>query len=171
MRVYLTGFMGAGKSSVGRRLAELTGTAFLDLDDEIEARAGMTIREIFERRGEACFRDLEHLQLEATEALGDVVVATGGGTITFERNLASMRRLGVSVWLEVGFELLVERVGARGKEKRPLFVSEDEARELYRRRLPAYRKADVAVTVGRGETPRGVAERIQQILRERRCVI
>ncbi|HEY2738306.1 MAG TPA: shikimate kinase, partial [Thermoanaerobaculia bacterium] len=79
MRIYLTGFMGSGKSTVGRLLAERLGMPFIDLDAEIEQRAGITVREIFERHGEPVFRRLEQEALRATEEMPDAVVATGGG--------------------------------------------------------------------------------------------
>ena len=79
MRIYLTGFMGSGKSTVGRLLAARLGFPFLDLDEDIERRAGMRVREIFELHGEPVFRRMEREALEATAALPDVVVATGGG--------------------------------------------------------------------------------------------
>ncbi|HEX6865152.1 MAG TPA: shikimate kinase, partial [Thermoanaerobaculia bacterium] len=96
MRVYLTGFMGSGKTAAGRKLAERLGVPFVDLDSEVERRAGMTVREIFERHGEPAFRGLEQEALQATGELPDVVVATGGGTVTFEANARWIRANGVS---------------------------------------------------------------------------
>jgi len=170
MRIYLTGFMGAGKTTVGESLAEILKYRPIDLDREIEGRAGLPISEIFARFGEARFRDLEHLCLQETAHWDDTVVATGGGTITFKRNLALIRRLGVSVWLNPSFATIVERIGGRGKWDRPLFRSEDEAMALYRRRLPAYRAADLEVDVAPEETVSEVAARIALRLRERNCV-
>ena len=77
MRIYLTGFMGCGKTTVGRRLAQRLGVPFVDLDEEIERRAGMTVRQIFEQQGEPAFRQMEAEALRGTLALPDVVVATG----------------------------------------------------------------------------------------------
>lgn len=170
MRVYLTGFMGAGKSAVGRELAALLGLPFIDLDAEIEARSGATVRELFARHGEAHFRELEHACLRATAEHPRVVVATGGGTIAAPRNREVMGRLGVSVWIHPAFATIVERIGGRGKEDRPLFQDEAQALALYRQRLVAYRSADLTVDVERGETASEVAARIALLLRERRCV-
>lgn len=163
--------MGAGKSAVGQVLAEILQVPFIDLDTEIERRSGCSVREIFERSGEPVFRDLEHHALRATAALEAVVVATGGGTITFERNLAILRRSGVSLWLNPSFQTIADRIGGLGKHDRPLFRSEEQAFELYRRRLDAYRQADLEVAIGPDETPREVAARIHLLLRERVCVI
>ena len=108
MRIYLTGFMGAGKTTVGEGLAAILEYRPIDLDREIEARAGLGISEIFARYGENRFRDLEHLCLQETAQWDDTVIATGGGTITFKRNLALIRRLGVSVWLNPSFATIVD---------------------------------------------------------------
>ncbi|NJL27879.1 MAG: shikimate kinase [Thermoanaerobaculia bacterium] len=171
MRIYLTGFMGAGKSAVGQALADLLGVPFVDLDAEVETRAGLSVRQIFESAGEAAFRDLEYQALRATAALENAIVATGGGTITFERNLAFLRQAGVSIWLNPSFQTIADRIGGRGKLDRPLFQSEEQAFELYRHRLDAYRRADLDVAIGPEETPREVAARIHLLLRERVCVI
>lgn len=160
MRVYLTGFMGSGKTAAGQKLAERLGVPFVDLDFEIERRAGMTVREIFERHGEPAFRSLEQEALRATGELPDVVVATGGGTVAFEANARFIRAHGVSVWLNPAFATIVARIGGLGKQDRPLFRDEVQALALYRERLPAYRRADLAVDVGPAEQPEEIAARI-----------
>lgn len=171
MRIYLTGFMGAGKTAVGGNLCELLGCPLLDLDREVEARAELSVREIFERLGEGAFRELEHDCLKQTARFQEAVVATGGGTMTFHRNVAVIRRLGVSVWLNPSFATIVERIGGRGKSDRPLFKTEEQALALFRERLPAYRQSDLQIDVGAHETAPEVAARIALRLRERRCVI
>lgn len=163
--------MGAGKTAVGQTLAEILGVPFVDLDSAIEARSGLSVREIFETSGEPVFRELEHEALRATTAIEGAVIATGGGTITFERNLAFLHRAGVIVWLNPSFQTIADRIGGRGKEDRPLFQSEEQAFELYRRRLDAYRRADLEIAIGPEETPREIAARIHLLLRERVCVI
>jgi shikimate kinase len=161
MRVFLTGFMGSGKTTVGRALAAALGWSFVDLDAEVEGRAAMTVREIFSRLGEPAFRELEHAALRAVVERDDpAVVATGGGTFTFGRNLALIRGSGRSVWLNPSFATIVRRIGALGKQDRPLFRNEVEALALYRARLDAYREADHRVDVGSEETPEEVAARV-----------
>lgn len=170
LRIYLTGFMGAGKTTVGRLLAHALGWRFLDLDQEIENAAGISIKEIFERLGEAYFRGLETEALRRTLALAHVVVATGGGTATIDGNLDLMRQDGVSVWLNPEIDTILRRVGHEGKEDRPLFQDETQAMRLFWQRLPAYRRCDVKVDVGASEEPQEVAERIVFLVREQRCV-
>ncbi|HEX2643570.1 MAG TPA: shikimate kinase [Thermoanaerobaculia bacterium] len=170
MRVFLTGFMGSGKTTVGRILAERLGIPFVDLDLEIELREGMSVREVFERRGEPAFRHLEQETLRATAALPDAVIATGGGTVTVEPNARWIQANGLAVWLNPAFATLVGRVGALGKRDRPLFQNEEQALALYRRRLPAYRRADLTVDIGPAEEPEEIAARIALLLAERRCV-
>lgn len=171
MRIYLTGFMGAGKSTVGGRLAGKLGWPLVDLDREIERRAGASVREIFAESGEGVFRDLEHAALRDTESQPSVVVATGGGTIAFPRNLALLRRLGISVWLRPSFATIRERIRGPGQKARPLFENQEQALELYRQRLEAYRAADVTLDVGPQEDAASVAERIVMCLREKNCDI
>lgn len=171
MRVFLTGFMGAGKTAVGERLAERLAVPFVDLDREIEARAGMSIRQMFETQGEPAFRQLERETLRAViAALPDAVVATGGGTFTFEANARLMGDNGMSVFLNPAFSTIVARIGGLGKADRPLFRDETQALALYRERLPAYRRADLTVDVGAGEGPQEVAARIALLIGKRGCV-
>jgi shikimate kinase len=169
MRVFLTGFMGAGKTTVGQRLAERLELSFVDLDSEIERRAGATIREIVEGQGEPAFRLLEQEVLGWAVEQPEVVIATGGGTLMFADNAGLIRSAGLAVWLNPSFATIVARIGALGKQDRPLFRDEFQAFELYRERLPAYRTADLTIDVAAGEAPEEVAARIALLIGERRC--
>lgn len=171
MRIYLTGFMGCGKTTVGRLLAARLGAPFVDLDVEIERRAGMTVRQIFERLGEPAFRGMESEALRGTLNLPDVVVATGGGTMTFEGNVRLIGSSGLSVWLNPPFATIAARIGGVGKTDRPLFKDEVQALALYRERLPAYRRADLTVDVAPDEGPEEIAARIALMIGDRRCAI
>lgn len=161
--------MGSGKTTVGRLLAGRLGVSFVDLDEEIERRAGLKVREIFERHGEPVFRQLEHEALLAVLDLADAVVATGGGTMVFEGNARLIRAEGLSVWLNPPFAAIAARIGGKGKKDRPLFRDEAQALELYRARLPAYQRADLTVDVTPAEGPEEVAARIALLIGERRC--
>lgn len=165
MHYFLTGFMGCGKTTVGRHLAERVERPFLDLDTEIERRAELSVREIFDRGGESLFRRLEHDTLVEVVDAPESVIATGGGTVTLERNLEILSRTGITVWLEPPFDVIARRVGVGGKRDRPLFESETQALELYRSRLPAYRRADLRLAVEAGERPEEVAARLELLIR------
>ncbi len=170
-RVYLVGFMGSGKTTVGERLAETLGVPFVDLDRAIEERAGATVGEIFEHRGEPAFRRLEQQALRETLKHERVVVATGGGAMTVAANLELMRGAGITVWLDLALATILERVGSRPEGERPLFGTRAEVEALYRRRLGFYRRADLRVEVEPGEKPGEVAARIGRLLGERTCAI
>ena len=170
-RLYLVGFMACGKTAVGSALARLLGRPFIDLDAVIEEQTGERIRAIFEQRGEAAFRELEHECLRQTEMIGGGVIATGGGTMAFERNRAVIRRLGASIWLDPGIETILARLARSVKADRPLYLDEEQTRELYNRRLDAYRMADLRVTSPPEATADSVAARIEVLLRERSCAI
>lgn len=163
-RIFLVGFMGAGKTSIGRVLAGDLGYADLDLDREIEFTARASVRQIFEQQGEAAFRDLEHQCLRETLAKDQVVVSTGGGTMTFERNRALMTQGGMSVFLHPSFETIAARLTAHGRRTRPLFEDTAQARRLFEQRLPDYRLADLEIPVASGETAVEVAARIRFLL-------
>lgn len=167
MRIYLTGFMGCGKTTVGRRLAQRLGVGFVDLDEEIERRAGMTVRQIFEQQGEPVFRQMEAETLRGTLALPDVVVALGGGTMAFETNAALIGSNGLSVWINPAFATISSRIGGRGKADRPLFKDDVQALALYRERLPAYRRADVTMDVASDEGAEEIAARIALLIGNR----
>ncbi len=156
-RLFLVGFMGSGKTTVGRLLAEKLGYAFLDLDELIQQQAGLSIPEIFARMGEGAFREMESRALRALEAWEDVVVALGGGAFVSEENRREVRRLGVSVWLDCPLEVILKRLGET--TDRPLYRSPEQMRALLGARLSAYQQADLRVEAGE-VTPESVADEI-----------
>jgi shikimate kinase len=147
--VCLAGFMGAGKSTVGTRLARQLGWRFVDLDERIEEAAGITIPEFFERHGEPAFRQLEADQLRA--ALGraaefheSTIIALGGGTYAQPGAPEFLRNTGVPVvWLDTPIEILLSR--CMTMTGRPLFRDETSFRALHAQRLPSYQLADFRV--------------------------
>jgi shikimate kinase len=157
-RIFLVGFMGAGKSAVGRALAELAGLPFVDTDAAVERAEGTAIEEIFRRRGEGAFREAEWTALQALEAGGPAVVATGGGLFLGVENRRLVRRLGRSVWLDVPLEVAAARLGSFAR--RPLW-NEDPLmlRAMFERRRAAYALADARVDASRGD-PREIARGI-----------
>jgi shikimate kinase len=144
--VVLVGMMGAGKSSVGRRLAARIGIPFVDADAEIETRAGMTIPEFFERYGEADFRSGEARVIANLLGAGPQVLATGGGAFMNADTRATIRRNGVSVWLKADYDILLRRVKRRSD--RPMLKTADPAetlRRLMTERDPVYAEADITI--------------------------
>ena len=161
---YLVGFMGAGKSAVGRALADLMGYGFLDLDAVLVERFGMPIREVFARRGEDRFREEERAALVESTGLERTVVATGGGAFCAEENRDIIHAAGgVSVFLDLPWRVLEERLGADDGE-RPLASSLKEARRLYESRRPCYLLAARRVSLDGGETPGEAARRVRDAL-------
>lgn len=126
--IYLVGPTGAGKTTVGRRLAALIGWRFVDLDAEIESMSGAAIPLIFELEGEAGFRDRECAALRACAAGSDQVIATGGGAVLAPDNRLEMRRTGFVVHLEVSVDEQLRRL--KRDRKRPLLATEDRAARL-----------------------------------------
>ena len=149
--IVLVGLMGAGKSSIGRRLGAGLGCPFVDADREIEKAAGCTIEEIFERHGEAAFRDGERRVIARLLHDPRQVLAAGGGAFMDPRTRTAIRQRGVSVWLRADLDLLVSRTGRRNN--RPLLKGKDRRvilQGLIDERYPVYAEADVAVDIDDG---------------------
>jgi shikimate kinase len=168
--IVMVGMMGAGKSAIGRRLAQRLGVPFVDADAEIERAAGCTIAEIFEKHGEAVFRDGER-RVIARLLQGPVgVLATGGGAFMDPETRARIRARAISVWLKADLETLVERVGRRNH--RPLLQNGDP-REILERliaaRSPVYAEADITVETGDAPTAATVERVIEGIAAHRRA--
>ena len=160
-RIYLVGFMGSGKTEIGRRVAERLERPFVDLDAEIERTSGVTIRALFESDGEPAFREREAAFLEGTEALPDAVVATGGGCYVREGNRRAISKLGTAVFLDVPLPTLLSRLA--GKTDRPLFRDPEQAARLYAEREPFYRMQTVRVRL-EGESVEQAADRVLDAL-------
>jgi len=144
--IFLVGFMGSGKSTIGRRLADRLSLPFADLDDDIEAADGRPIGDIFSTDGEAAFRDAEHAALSARVRRGEaLVLALGGGAFTFSRNRELLLSAGTSVWLDCPFETALRRVG--GFSHRPLAKEPVQFRALFEKRIPDYSLADVRIPI------------------------
>jgi len=158
MKIYLVGFMGSGKTTVGRELAARIDAPFFDLDELIESAEKTTIRELFATRGEPYFRKRERDLLRSTKHLDAAVVATGGGTFTFDENIQFIQSEGLSVYLAAPYALLRSRVGL--KEDRPLFRDDLSTHELYANRIRYYRMSDLTIEIREDETPLEIVERL-----------
>ncbi len=145
--VILVGLMGVGKSSIGKRLARRLGMPFVDADAEIVKAAGCSIADIFERFGEAAFREGERRVIDRLLRSGAQVMATGGGAYLDAETRAQIRQSGVSVWLRADLDILVRRLTRRSHE-RPLLKNGDIRETLSRlidERYPVYAEADIVV--------------------------
>jgi shikimate kinase len=165
--IVLVGMMGSGKSSIGRRLAARLAIPFVDADAEIEAAAGMTIAEIFERHGEPYFRAGEARVIARLLDHGPQVLATGGGAFMNRDTRALIRQKGVSVWLKAELEVLMKRIKRRGE--RPLLKSGDPAATLtalIAERYPVYAEADLTV-LSRDVPHDAIVDEIVAALRQR----
>ncbi|WP_216904905.1 shikimate kinase [Synechococcus sp. CCY 9618] len=164
LNIYLVGMMGAGKSAVGRPLAEALGYRFIDADTALEAAAGQPIATIFASEGEAAFRSLETAVLDGIAGWHSVVVATGGGVVTRPANWGHMRQ-GVVVWLDAPEEELLRRLAA-DPSPRPLLEAADPGTRLaalLAERRPLYAQADLTVQQ-RGGDPAAVARQVLEAL-------
>ncbi|HYR26811.1 MAG TPA: shikimate kinase, partial [Thermoanaerobaculia bacterium] len=158
MKIYLVGFMGSGKTTVGRELAARIDAPFFDLDELIEAAEKTTVKELFAMRGEPYFRKRERDLLRSTKHLEAAVIATGGGTFTFDENIQFIQSEGLSVYLSAPYALLRTRVGL--KEDRPLFRDDLSTHELYANRIRYYRMSDLTIEIREDETPTEIVERL-----------
>lgn len=144
--IVLVGLMGAGKSSIGRRLADRLNLEFTDADDEIEAAAGCTIADIFELHGERAFREGERKVIARLLEQLPHVLATGGGAFMDPVTRSLIREKGISIWLRADLEILARRVGR--EDNRPLLKNRDVKtvlKNLLEERNPFYAKADIIV--------------------------
>ena len=159
--IYLIGFMGCGKTTVGRELAQILEWEFVDLDDEIERQAEISISEIFAQRGENSFRAMEsNVLLEQVKIVEEGharVMALGGGTFEVKRNRETIKKAGLSVWLNVPLEELWKRVSSAGH--RPLVKDRAKFETLHEKRLIEYKKADFFIEA-KSKDPARIANEI-----------
>ena len=156
-KVYLVGFMGAGKSTVARAMGRATGWRVEDIDERIEVRERRSIAVIFAQHGEAYFRQLERQALGELLPERHIVVATGGGTFAEADNRALMLADGAVVWLDLPLPSVIERVPADGR--RPLAADRTQLEQLYTRRQLAYAHAHLRV-----DATRPVPEVVERLL-------
>jgi shikimate kinase len=155
--------MGAGKTTVGRRLAKKLGWKFIDLDEEIERREGRLIADIFKEEGESHFRDLERSCLKDLSSSRKTVIALGGGAFIDPANKEIAESSGLTVWLKVPFTKIAGRVRIDGS--RPNFMDMEKAERLYQEREPHYARAKLHISMDDG-SPDSIAEEIIGVLRK-----
>lgn len=171
IRIFLIGYMGAGKTTLGRALAKELKIEFIDLDNYIEERLCKSISQIFAEKGEEGFREIERRMLHEAGEFENVVISTGGGTPCFFDNIEYMNRQGATVFLDVPVERLFIRLSI-ARKKRPLIVgkSDEELRcfiaEQLAKRLPHYSKAKQRFTADRLEDVKQIEASVKEFLQQ-----
>ncbi len=163
--IILTGFMGTGKTAVGKELAKLLNMRLVDVDTEIEQSSKMKITDIFKNFGEPHFRDIETDMIRKLARAKNSVISTGGGAVLREENMRALRETGIIFCLYADPETIISRT--KGCGDRPLLNVEDplaKINELLRTRMPFYEKAGIVIDTN-GKTPLEVAEEIADIFR------
>lgn len=169
--IVFVGLMGAGKTAIGRKVAQMERLSFIDSDHEIEAVSRMTIPDLFEKYGEAEFRSLEQRVIERLLRQGGQVVSTGGGAFMNSQTRANIARHGISVWLKADLDLLMTRVAKN--RNRPLLRNDDPRSVLARLmadRYPVYETADLTVEtrdIKREIIASEVIEKVEEYLKDR----
>lgn len=159
--IVLCGFMGCGKTTVGKQLAKITNMEYIDLDQYIEQQQSTTISNIFAQHGEEYFRDLEHNAAKELSQKQGCIIAAGGGTLLYKRNVQALKQSGTVVLLNVPLNTIKHRL--RYDKKRPLLQSPDKDKvmeEMYNSRLPLYRQAS-DVVINANKSPLATAEEIK----------
>lgn len=134
--IVLCGFMGSGKTVVGRELAKIMGAKFVDTDELIEKEQGVAIKAIFAAHGEDYFRDLEYEMCKKVAQMKGAVVSTGGGAMTFARNVEAIKKGSKVVFLDASFDVICDRIG--NSTTRPFFQDKEKAKRLYDERKDKY---------------------------------
>jgi shikimate kinase len=155
--IYLTGFMGAGKSSVGKRLSSYIHQPFVDLDEFIERKTKKKIRKLFEEIGEVGFRQYEQAALQQLPS-ENIIVATGGGIVTIPDNIKTMKNQGMIIYLQCDFNTILTRL--KEDNSRPLILgkSHEEIKTLYEKRIPLYKDADLTIDTNHKPVDKVAAE-------------
>lgn len=170
--IVFVGLMGAGKTAIGRKLAQILDLPFIDSDHEIESVSRLTIPELFELYGEPEFRALEQRVIDRLMREGARVVSTGGGAFMNEHTRRVVSEFGVSIWLKADLDLLMERVGK--KHNRPLLKQPDPRgvmQKLMNDRYPVYEQADITVQTRDAKREIIARETLQALAEHLGCVL
>jgi len=169
MRIYLVGYMGSGKSTLGRKIADLTGMNFIDLDKYIEERCFKSIPLIFEEEGETGFREKEQHSLHEVVHFENVVISTGGGTPCFFDNMELMNKTGITIYISPDIKTLACRI-VKSKTERPLITGKSHEEllsfieEALKTRSPFYEQAQIILSEENNLHPESVIKAINKII-------
>ncbi len=163
MKLVLVGFMGSGKSTVGRLLSRKLSLPFVDLDSLIVERTGMSIPQIFREKGEGYFREIEReILISELSSSRNLILSTGGGAPAYRDNMNLINRFSTSIFLHASFETLFSRIS--GDRNRPLAsLDRERLKNLFLKRLPFYRKAHITINT-EGKTPADVVNEVVSTL-------
>ncbi len=163
MNVIFVGFMGCGKTTVARMLAMKRGMRFVDTDKLIVKKERLSVKEIFEKKGESYFRELEREIIdEYIKFCDNCSVATGGGMPCFFDNMKRLKSIGWVVFLNAPFEVILHRITVNGQ--RPLFNDIDQAKRLYDSRIECYKKAHFTITMTANKEKESVVELVESLV-------
>jgi shikimate kinase len=157
--IILLGFMGSGKTSVGKLLAADSKLHFIDLDQQIEKNKGLLISEIFQKYGEQYFRELEKKAILNLKGLKDSVISLGGGAFCSAENIKTLKEIGVSIYLQAGYANLSRRYSEAEISKRPLLQNQEKAEELLHNREVFYKQAELIIATD-GRSPEEIKTEI-----------
>lgn len=166
--IVLTGFMGTGKTTVGRALAKKLQMGLVDIDEEIEKEQKMSINDIFSRHGEPHFRDIETAMIQELSRDNNIIISTGGGAVLRDENMEALKENGIIFCLNATAETILERTGR--SQDRPLLKVEnpkEKITELLAYRRPFYERAGIMIETD-GKTPLEVVQEIMEIVKWRR---
>ncbi len=162
--IVLIGFMGTGKSEVGKELAKMLGYEFMDTDELIERREGIPVSEIFDKCGEPYFRKIESEIIDEVSVMENVVISTGGGAVVRSENRMNLKRNSIMICLTASPEIIYERTS--GYDNRPLLKTDDpymRIKELLKEREPYYSEADIRIDTTQLETQKVVEMIMKEI--------
>lgn len=163
MNIVLIGFMGSGKTTVGKALSRIKGMEFIDTDELIEVKQSMTINEIFERFGELRFREIEKETISSLEGIDGCVISVGGGAVMREENFTTLKHIGTTIFLDAPLYKIISNL--KGKF-RPLVgntIDEDKLKKLLDSRYPTYKKADMIINTDKLSVEGTVEEILQNL--------
>ena len=169
--IFLIGYMGCGKSTMGRALSRTTGIRFIDLDNYIEGRYHLTVKEIFAQKGEQGFREIERNMLHEVADFEDVIIACGGGTPCFFDNMDYMNSHGTTVWLNTQLDKLHTRL-MRGRHKRPLIADKDDEQlrqfiiAALEARRPHYEKSQITFASDLLDTKSEIDDTVKEFMEQ-----
>jgi shikimate kinase len=148
MNIILTGFMGSGKSTCGKMLSDITGMNFIDTDNLIEEKTGLTVAEIFTYYGEKKFREIESNIIEEVSKMDGCVIATGGGAVLSSQNIDNLRKNGKIIYLHISYDKAMERTG-KNIDTRPVIHKGKDIKKIYNDRQELYKKNDFEINAER----------------------